>query len=134
MTQMNQTAVAREPEHVRERAEPAGIRQRLVEPRARLLVALGERERIAGVVEERGSVDRLRQQLRRSVKGAEREARDRLRGLVRIRSCDRQHAEHARGNIGLILGQPAQVGDPLVRHRPRCLRRIGPRRARRPRA
>ena len=65
------------------------------------------------MVEERGSVDRLRQQLRRSVKRAEREARDCLRGLVRIRSRDRQHAKHARGNIGLILGQPAQVGDPL---------------------
>ena len=65
------------------------------------------------MVEERGSVDRLRQQLRRSVKRAEREARDRLGGLVRIHGRDRQHAEHARGNVGLFLGQPAQVGDPL---------------------
>jgi hypothetical protein len=65
------------------------------------------------VVEERRPVDRLRQQLRRSVQCAEREPRDYVRRLVRVRGCDRQHAEHARRDVGLFLGQPAETGDPL---------------------
>jgi hypothetical protein len=66
---------------------------------------------MAGVVEERGPVDRLRQQLRRPVKRAERQARGRRRRLVRHSCRDRQHAEHARRNAGVVLGQPAQAGD-----------------------
>ena len=65
------------------------------------------------MVEERGPVDRLRQQLRRSVQCAEREPRDYVRRLVRVRGCDRQRAEHARRNVGLLLGQPLETGDPL---------------------
>src|SRR6266702_5603548 len=62
---------------------------------------------------DKGPVDRLRQQLRRSVQCAEREPRDYVRRLVRVPGCDRQHAEHARRNVGLFLGQPAETGDPL---------------------
>jgi hypothetical protein len=58
---------------VRQGTKPAAVRQRLIESRQGLLEAFGERERVAGVVEERGPVDRLRQQLRRSVQRAERQ-------------------------------------------------------------
>ena len=70
--EVNKGAVARQPEHVGKRAEPAGVRQGVVEPRQRLSIAFSEGERDAGVVEERGPVDRLGQQRRRSVKRAER--------------------------------------------------------------
>ena len=110
---MMKGAIARQREHVRQRTEPAGVRQRFAESRQRLLIPFGERERVAGVVEERGPVGRLRQQLRRSVKRAQRQARDRLGRLVRVHGRDRQHAEHARRNVGLFLGQPAKTGDPL---------------------
>jgi len=89
---------------VRQRAEPARVRQRFAEPRQRLLVAFGERKRMAGVVEERGPVDCLGQQLRRSVKRAQREARDYVRRLVRVHGRHRQRAEDARRNVGLFLG------------------------------
>ena len=39
---MTEGAVARQPEHVRERVGPAGVRQRVVKPPQRLLVAFGE--------------------------------------------------------------------------------------------
>ena len=97
---------------MRERAEPAGVRQRVVEPRQRLAVAFGQDERDTGVVEERGPVDRLGQQLGRSVKGAQRQARGGLRRLVRHRGGGRQHAEHARRDVGLFVGQPPQPGGP----------------------
>ena len=109
---MNDGAVAGEREYVREGSEPAGVRQRFVESRQCLLVALRERERGAGVIEERGSVDRLGKQPRRVVERTEREACDRLRRLVRHHSRDRQHAEHARRDIWLLLGEPAEAGDP----------------------
>ena len=131
--QMNQGAVAREPEHVRERAEPAGVGHRFVEPRQRLLVAFGERESIAGVVEERGPVDRLRQQFRRSVERAEaRGARPSPPARSPLRSRDRHRAEHARGNVGFFLGQPRAAWAIRPAACPRCRRRIAPRRARRP--
>ena len=111
-SEMKKGAVAREPEHVRERAEPSGVRYGVVKSRQRLGEVFGDRERDAGVVEEGGAVDRLGQQLRRCLERAARKPRDRLRRLVSVGSRDRQHPEHARRHVGLFLGQPAQLGDP----------------------
>jgi hypothetical protein len=111
-SEVREGAEAREREYGGKRAEPAGVGQCFVESGRRFFVVLGEDKCDAGVVEERGSVDSLGQQLWRSLERAEREARDCVRGLVRHRGRGRQWGEDARRYIGLVLGQCASVGDP----------------------
>ena len=133
--EMNKGAVAGEPEHVRERAEPAGIGQRFVEsraaprrsvPRTRARCRRGRRTGVGRP--PRAAASALRRA--RGARGARPSPRARSPSRPRPPACRTRSS----GTSGSSSASRRRLGDPLVRHRPRCPRRTAPRRARRPRA